>query len=124
MTIAAWIVTGIIAGLLSRLVMPIPRDGGNFPPVLVGVIAACLGGAVAAIYVGGGVIYFNAFSIAWALNAALYALFALRCYLTRGSGSHYAFKKIDDQNPLPSDVAPPPLPTLDRTQAVILEAVE
>jgi uncharacterized membrane protein YeaQ/YmgE (transglycosylase-associated protein family) len=85
MTILAWILIGVATGLLARVVMPVHRDGGNLVAVCVGVCSACVGGALVAIFLGGGVVYLNSFSVAWALVAALYTLFAYRCFATRGS---------------------------------------
>jgi len=84
-TIVAWILTGIFAALLARLVMPIPSDEVGLASAIVGVSTACIGGALAAAFFGGGLIYFNALSVGWATNAALCALFAFRCFSMRGT---------------------------------------
>jgi uncharacterized membrane protein YeaQ/YmgE (transglycosylase-associated protein family) len=85
MTIVAWIVIGVATGLLARLVMPVHRDGGTLIAVCVGVTSACVGGTIAATFLGGSVIYLNSLSVGWALNAALYTLFAYRCLAMRGN---------------------------------------
>jgi uncharacterized membrane protein YeaQ/YmgE (transglycosylase-associated protein family) len=84
-TIVAWVLLGAVYGLLARVVMPVPRDGGNAVPVIAGMSSACVGGALAVLFLGGGLFYFNPYSIAWAANAALYTLFALRCFAIRAS---------------------------------------
>jgi hypothetical protein len=63
--------------------MPVPRDRGNADSVLVGLCSACLGGGVAAVFLGGGLIEVNLVSVAWAGIAALYMLFAYRCLAMR-----------------------------------------
>jgi uncharacterized membrane protein YeaQ/YmgE (transglycosylase-associated protein family) len=84
-TIVAWILVGVAYGLLARVVMPVPGDGGNVAPVIVGVSSACVGGGLTVFFLGGGFIYFNTYSVAWAANAALYTLFAFRCFAMRAS---------------------------------------
>jgi uncharacterized membrane protein YeaQ/YmgE (transglycosylase-associated protein family) len=91
MTIVAWVLIGIATGLLARLLMPVQRDGGNLIAVCVGVSSACVGGTIVATFLGGSVIYLNSLSVAWALNAALYTLFAYRCLAMRGS-NHPSWK--------------------------------
>ena len=85
MTIIVWILIGIVAAFLIRLLMPIPRDRGNVPMIIIGITAACAGGALSAFYFGGGITYFNPVSIGWAANAALYVLFASRCLSMSGA---------------------------------------
>jgi uncharacterized membrane protein YeaQ/YmgE (transglycosylase-associated protein family) len=85
MTIVAWILIGVATGFLARLLMPVQRDGGNLIAVCVGVSSACVGGTIAATFLGGSVIYLNSLSIGWALSAALYTLFVYRCLAMRGS---------------------------------------
>jgi hypothetical protein len=65
--------------------MPVPQAGGNVTPVIAGVSSACIGGGLAICFAGGGWIYFNPYSVAWAANAALYTLFAYRCFAMRAS---------------------------------------
>jgi uncharacterized membrane protein YeaQ/YmgE (transglycosylase-associated protein family) len=85
-TVILWILIGIFLGLLFRVLMPVPRDGGKLPPMIAGVCSACVGGGLAVILSGGGVIRFNPYSVASAVTASMYALFAFRCFAMRGSG--------------------------------------
>jgi uncharacterized membrane protein YeaQ/YmgE (transglycosylase-associated protein family) len=85
LTIVAWVLMGAVYGLLARVVMPVPRDGGNLAPVIAGVSSACVGGGLAVFFLGGGLFDFNPYSVAWAANAALYTLFAYRCFAMRAS---------------------------------------
>jgi uncharacterized membrane protein YeaQ/YmgE (transglycosylase-associated protein family) len=76
---------GAVTGLLSRIAMPVPRDRGNLPAVIVGVCSASIGGGLATIVLGGDIFFLNAMSIAWSAIAALYILFAYRCLVMRGN---------------------------------------
>jgi uncharacterized membrane protein YeaQ/YmgE (transglycosylase-associated protein family) len=84
-TIAAWIIVGLIVGVLARVVMPVPRDGGNLTAAIVGVCSACVGGGLAAMFFDGGLIQFNPYSVGWAAAAAMYSVFAYRCLAVRGN---------------------------------------
>jgi uncharacterized membrane protein YeaQ/YmgE (transglycosylase-associated protein family) len=83
-TIVLWIIVGALFGLLSTVVMPIPKDRGNMFASGVGIIGAVAGGTVAAIITKGGVIALNPLLITWATAGALYTLFGYRCLASRG----------------------------------------
>ncbi|MDQ5810948.1 MAG: GlsB/YeaQ/YmgE family stress response membrane protein, partial [Actinomycetota bacterium] len=46
MGIIAWIVVGLIAGILAKWVMPGPDPGGIITTILIGVVGALVGGFV------------------------------------------------------------------------------
>lgn len=83
MTFAIWIIVGALAGLLSRIVMPVSNDRGNAPAIAVGVGGAIIAGAAAAIFMSSGVIAFNPLLIACGTIGALYTLFGYRCLAVR-----------------------------------------
>jgi uncharacterized membrane protein YeaQ/YmgE (transglycosylase-associated protein family) len=76
--IIAWIVVGLIAGILAKWVMPGPDPGGIITTVLIGVVGAVVGGFVVGGLLGGpGVSGINLASI---LVATLGAIILLAVY--------------------------------------------
>ena len=76
--ILAWIVVGLIAGILAKWVMPGPDPGGIITTVLIGVVGAIVGGFVVSSLLGGpGVTGINLISI---LVATLGAIILLAVY--------------------------------------------
>src|SRR5690606_8976894 len=55
MGILAWIVLGLIAGVIAKLLMPGEDPGGFFITILIGIAGALVGGAIAAALGWGGV---------------------------------------------------------------------
>ena len=51
--IIAWIVVGLIAGILAKWVMPGPDPGGIITTILIGIIGALVGGFVINSLLGG-----------------------------------------------------------------------
>ncbi len=46
MGIVAWIVVGLIAGILAKIAMPGPDPGGIIMTVVIGIVGALLGGFI------------------------------------------------------------------------------
>lgn len=46
MSIIAWIVLGLIAGALAKLLMPGPDPGGIFVTIIIGIVGAVIGGFI------------------------------------------------------------------------------
>jgi uncharacterized membrane protein YeaQ/YmgE (transglycosylase-associated protein family) len=63
MGIIAWIVVGLIAGALAKVIMPGDDPGGIIVTILIGVAGAFIGGFVVSIFGGAGVTGFNIWSI-------------------------------------------------------------
>ncbi len=81
--IISWIVVGLIAGILGKLIMPGRDPGGFLLTIVMGMIGALLGGFVVQLLGGAGVTGFNLWSIIVAtlgavILLALYRLFASR----------------------------------------------
>ena len=81
MGIVAFIVVGLIAGLLAKLVLPGDDPGGLIVTALVGIAGAFVGGFVVGILGGAGVTGINIWSILVAtlgavILLAIYRLFA------------------------------------------------
>ena len=77
MGILAWIVVGLIAGLLAKLVMPGRDPGGLMITTLIGIAGAFIGGLIVQFLGGAGVTGINIWSI---LVAALGAVLLLAIY--------------------------------------------
>ena len=77
MGILAWIVVGLIAGALAKLIMPGDDPGGIIVTILIGIVGAFVGGFVVNLVGGAGVSGFNFWSI---LVATLGAIILLAIY--------------------------------------------
>ena len=77
MSILAWIVVGLIAGALAKLIMPGDDPGGIIVTIIIGIVGAFVGGFVVNLLGGAGVSGFNFWSI---LVATLGAIILLAIY--------------------------------------------
>jgi uncharacterized membrane protein YeaQ/YmgE (transglycosylase-associated protein family) len=77
MGIISWIIVGLIAGALGKLVMPGDDPGGFIATLLIGMAGAVVGGFVVSILGGAGATGFNIWSI---LVATLGAIILLGVY--------------------------------------------
>jgi uncharacterized membrane protein YeaQ/YmgE (transglycosylase-associated protein family) len=77
MGIIAWIVVGLIAGVLAKLVMPGDDPGGIIVTILIGIVGAFVGGFVVSLLGSAGMTGFNLWSI---LVATLGAIILLAIY--------------------------------------------
>jgi uncharacterized membrane protein YeaQ/YmgE (transglycosylase-associated protein family) len=78
MGILAWIVVGLIAGLLAKLVIPGDDPGGIIVTILIGIAGAFVGGFVFSIFGGTGMTGFNIWSILVATVGAIILLLIYR----------------------------------------------
>jgi uncharacterized membrane protein YeaQ/YmgE (transglycosylase-associated protein family) len=74
MGIIAWIVLGLIAGALAKLIMPGRDPGGIIVTILIGIAGALLGGWIFSLFGGGGVNGLNIGSIIVAVVGAIILL--------------------------------------------------
>ncbi len=74
MGIIAWIVLGLIAGGLAKLIMPGRDPGGIIVTMLIGIAGAIVGGFIFSLFGGGGVSGLNLGSIIVAVIGALVLL--------------------------------------------------
>ncbi len=72
--IISWIVIGIIAGILGKLIMPGRDPGGFLITVVIGMAGAVIGGLVLRVLGGAGVTGFNLWSIVVATLGAVILL--------------------------------------------------
>ncbi|EDG1010899.1 GlsB/YeaQ/YmgE family stress response membrane protein [Salmonella enterica subsp. enterica serovar Bareilly] len=84
MGIIAWIVFGLIAGVIAKLLMP-GRDGGGFIlTCILGIVGAVVGGWLATMFgIGGSISGFNLHSFLFAVVGAIVVLVIFRL-LRRG----------------------------------------
>ena len=78
MGIIAWIVVGLIAGLLAKLIIPGDDPGGIIITVLIGIAGAFVGGFVFSLFGGTGLTGFSIWSILVATVGAIILLLIYR----------------------------------------------
>jgi uncharacterized membrane protein YeaQ/YmgE (transglycosylase-associated protein family) len=83
MGIIAWIVVGLIAGALAKLILPGDDPGGIIVTILVGIVGAFVGGFVFSLFGGAGVSGFNIWSILVATVGAIILLLIYRLVASR-----------------------------------------
>ena len=85
--IISWIVVGLIAGILGKLIMPRRDPGGFLLTIVVGMVGAIVGGLLVNLLGGVGVTGFNIWSILVATLGAVVMLALYRLFAgdTRGS---------------------------------------
>ena len=73
-----WIVVGLIAGFLAKLIMPGKDPGGFFVTILIGIVGGIIGGYIGKLIGWGGMSGFDLKSIALATGGSLILLFLYR----------------------------------------------
>jgi len=80
MGILSWVVVGLIAGLLAKLILPGDNPGGLIVTTVIGMVGAIVGGFVIGILGGAGATGFNVWSILVATLGAVILLFVYRLF--------------------------------------------
>ena len=80
MGILSWVVVGLIAGLLAKLILPGDNPGGLIVTTVIGMVGAVVGGFVIGILGGAGATGFNVWSILVATLGAVILLFVYRLF--------------------------------------------
>jgi len=84
MNILAWILVGLIGGIIARLLMPGRDPGGIIITILLGIAGALVGGFISiALDIGNGVDDFDAGTIVLSVIGAMILLFAYRALARR-----------------------------------------
>jgi uncharacterized membrane protein YeaQ/YmgE (transglycosylase-associated protein family) len=83
MGILAWIIVGIIAGALAKMVVPGEGPGGIIGDLIVGVVGALIGGWVFNSFGHMGATGINIWSILVAFIGAVILLFIIRAFTGR-----------------------------------------
>jgi uncharacterized membrane protein YeaQ/YmgE (transglycosylase-associated protein family) len=78
MGIISWIVVGLIAGLLAKVLLPGDDPGGLIITTLIGMAGAVVGGVLIGVLGGAGATGFNVWSIVVATLGAVVLLFVYR----------------------------------------------
>lgn len=78
MGILAWIIFGLLAGIVAKFVMPGPDPGGIFITILLGIAGALLGGFIGSLLGLGGISGFNLGSFLIAVAGAILLLWIYR----------------------------------------------
>ena len=77
MGILAWIVLGLIAGVIAKAIVP-SGPGGLLGDIIVGIVGAFIGGYVYSLFGHAGITGFNLWSIVCAIVGALILLTIIR----------------------------------------------
>lgn len=80
MNILAWILFGLIVGVIANMIDPAPQRGGILGAVVLGVVGALLGGFLGSLIFGIGVTGFDISSMIIAIIGALLVLFIGRAW--------------------------------------------
>lgn len=83
MGILAWIVLGLVAGAIAKLVMPGDQRGGCLLTTLLGVAGALVGGFIGRQLGYGGVETFSWGSLGWAIIGSLVLLLIFGFFFNR-----------------------------------------
>jgi uncharacterized membrane protein YeaQ/YmgE (transglycosylase-associated protein family) len=75
MGIAAWIVFGLIAGVLAKFLMPGKAPGGLIATIVLGIVGAVVGGYLGTLANVGDITGFDLRSMALAVGGAVLVLF-------------------------------------------------
>ncbi len=78
--IILWILFGALVGWIASLIMKTDAEQGAVGNIIVGIVGAFLGGAVARIFGGAGITGFNLGSLLIAILGAVVLLFFLRMF--------------------------------------------
>jgi uncharacterized membrane protein YeaQ/YmgE (transglycosylase-associated protein family) len=78
MGIISWIVFGLIAGVLAKLLMPGKDPGGMIITILIGITGAMVGGYISLYFGYGDITGFDLRSLGIAIGGALVLLFGYR----------------------------------------------
>ena len=78
MGILSWIIFGLIAGILAKVIMPGRDPGGFIVTILIGIAGAMIGGFISTALGFGDVTGFNLSSLGIAIGGALLLLFGYR----------------------------------------------
>lgn len=75
MGIVAWLIFGLIVGIIANAIDPRPAKGGILGAIVLGVVGAIVGGFLASMFLGIDVTGFNVSSIVIAVLGSLLLLF-------------------------------------------------
>ena len=85
MGILTWIIVGLVAGALAKLILPGDDPGGIIVTILIGIAGAIVGGFIASAIGLGGVTGFNIGTLLIAIAGAIVLLLIYRMVVGRRS---------------------------------------
>jgi uncharacterized membrane protein YeaQ/YmgE (transglycosylase-associated protein family) len=85
MGILTWIIVGLVAGAIAKLILPGDDPGGIIVTILIGIAGAIVGGLIASALDIGDVSGFNLGSLLIAIGGAILLLLIYRMVAGRGS---------------------------------------
>lgn len=80
MNILAWVLFGLIAGVIANMIDPRPAQGGVLGAIVLGIVGALLGGFLANLLFGVGVTGFDLTSFIIAVAGSLLVLMVGRAF--------------------------------------------
>src|SRR5690349_6443007 len=86
--IITWIVLGLIAGVIAKLIMPGRDPGGIIVTILIGIVGAVIGGFIASLLGFGTVTGLNLGSVVIAVIGAFILLAIYRLFARRGTTAY------------------------------------
>jgi uncharacterized membrane protein YeaQ/YmgE (transglycosylase-associated protein family) len=78
MGILSWIIVGLIAGVLAKLIMPGRDPGGIIMTIVIGIVGALIGGFVVGLFTGGDMV--SGINLTTIIVATLGAIILLALY--------------------------------------------
>ncbi len=83
MGLISWLVIGLIAGVLAKLIIPGEDPGGFLATIFIGMLGALVGGLIVGVFGGTGVSGINVWSILVATLGAIVLLAVFRVFTGR-----------------------------------------
>lgn len=80
MNIFAWVVFGVVVGVVTNIIDPRPSQGGLFGAILLGISGALLGGLVSSVIFQSGITSFNLTTFVIAVLGSLLLLLLGRVF--------------------------------------------
>jgi uncharacterized membrane protein YeaQ/YmgE (transglycosylase-associated protein family) len=87
MGIIAWLVLGLIAGAVAKLILPGKQPGGIILTIVLGIVGALVGGFIGSLLFGADVSGFDIGSILLAVGGAIVVLLVYGAITGRGTRS-------------------------------------
>jgi uncharacterized membrane protein YeaQ/YmgE (transglycosylase-associated protein family) len=84
MNILSWILVGLVAGIIAKLLMPGRDPGGCIITILLGIAGALLGGFLAGLFGFGGITGFNFYTVIVAVLGSILILVLYRLVFRPG----------------------------------------
>ena len=92
MGIIAWIVIGLLAGIIAKAIMPGKQGGGFFATLLLGVVGGIVGGLIGGAISGKGLTGFSLWSLLLAVAGSMLVLFVWE--LATGKRGHHIRRTV------------------------------